>query len=77
MQYNLEFVGALQLISRDFSLGLSATDVAPTLKYVYQKTPLKRSVIRIKSRHWSSADADYWKKFCIQRVYWLDLTSTR
>ena len=67
-KYNLEFVGALQLISRDFGLGLSSTAIAPTAKkYVYQKTPLKRSVIRIKSRHWSSADADYWKKFCIPK----------
>ena len=67
-KYSLDFVGALQIISRDFGLGLTATDVVPTArKYSYKRTPLKRAVIRIKSRHWSSADADYWKKFCIPK----------
>lgn len=67
-KYSLDFVGALQLISRDFGLGLTATDVVPTAKkYSYKKTPLRRAVIRIKSRHWSSADADYWQKFCIPK----------
>jgi hypothetical protein len=67
-KYNLEFVGALQLISQDFGLGLTASNVVPTAKkYVYNKTPLKRAVIRIKARHWNSLDADYWKKFCIPK----------
>ena len=67
-KYNLDFVGALQLISRDFGLGLAATDVMPTARrYAYTKTPLKKSVIRIKSRRWLPEDADYWKKFCIPK----------
>jgi hypothetical protein len=67
-KYNLDFVGALQLISRDFGLGLAATDVMPTARrYTYTKTPLTQAVIRIKSRRWLPEDADYWKKFCIPK----------
>lgn len=67
-KYNLEFVGALQLISQDFGLGLTSSSVIPTArKYEYNITPLKRAVIRIKARHWNSLDADYWKKFCIPK----------
>tara|TARA_R100000951_G_C2629031_1_gene177020 strand:+ start:345 stop:1373 length:1029 start_codon:yes stop_codon:yes gene_type:complete len=67
-KYSLEFVGVMQLISQDFGLGLASSNVIPTAKkYVYNKTPLKRSVIRIKARHWNSLDADYWKQFCIPR----------
>lgn len=67
-KYNLEFVGALQIISKDFGLGLSSSDIVPTAKkYAYQKEQLRRTVIRIKSRHWSSEDAAYWSQFCISK----------
>jgi len=67
-KYSLEFVGALQIISRDFGLGLASTDIIPTAKkHSYQKEQLRRTVIRIKSRHWSDKDAAYWAQFCISK----------
>lgn len=67
-KYGLDFVGALQLISQDFGLGLTSTDVIPGAKtYSYTKTTRERSTIRIKSRRWSKADADYWSMFCIPK----------
>lgn len=68
-KYSLDFVGALQLISQDFGLGLVPTSVRPTARtYVYQKVPTKRAVINIKSRLWNKDDANYWSKFCISKA---------
>lgn len=68
-KYGLDFVSTLQLISKDFGLGLVPTDVNPTARtYAYQKTPTKKAVIKIKSRQWTLNDAEYWKQFGISKI---------
>ena len=67
-KYGLDFVGVLQLISQDFGLGLTSTDVIPGARtHSYSRQSKRQTIIRIKARAWTEDDAAYWKTFCIPR----------
>lgn len=67
-KYGLDFVGALQLISQDFGLGLTSTDVIPGARtYSYTRAARRETIIQIKRRPWSARDAEYWSTFCIPK----------
>ena len=70
-KYGLDFISALETISRDFGLGLcSNSNVRVAKSYMSPSVklePRKKSQIAIRSKAWSSEDAKFWKRYEISK----------
>ena len=70
-KYNINFTSALIQISNDFRLGLASSNgvVQSKLPILYNKKieQKKVTIIQKKRRNWNKKDAEFWKKFGINR----------
>ena len=70
-KYNMNFTNALIQISNDFRLGLASSNgvVQSKLPKLYNKQidNKKVTIIKKKRRNWNKKDAEFWKKFGINR----------
>ena len=70
-KYGVDFVSSLEMISRDFGLGLAAGNSNATAKFYRPPTAKyqtrQKSKIAIRSRAWTKDDAKFWSKYGISK----------
>lgn len=69
-KYNISFVQVLQLINKDFKLGLCDYATGCVLEHNYNKPIVikeKKSIIQVTVRDWKIHDLSYWGKYYITK----------